>query len=146
MSDPVLSSSSSSSCLLLFFFYWLSCCPPLGANLTDVEYTNLFMLNMFLLICACLREHAGEQGVCVCTYVCVWPLTGLRAACDHAYTECIYTLFVSLSHQYAAEVRAGCDGRAMPAQLSAAYLLVWLDNTFTHRRLHTHRRLLPVPL
>lgn len=122
--------------LSLFLFFTLSLLPSptLSCDLTDVEYTNLLMLTVLLLICAlCVPGNRNRVHSRVCVRF------GRRAACDHAYTWCIYTLFVSLSHQYAAEVKAGCDDPAMTGQLAVACLLVWLDNTLTHRHREQHR-------
>lgn len=95
---------SSSLCYLLSLF--LS--SLLGCNLTDVENTVVYFFLVVLIFCVC---------------ICTWTEFVHWAKCDHTYTWCIYTLFVSLSHQYAAEVKAGCDDPAIAGQLAVAACL-----------------------
>lgn len=102
----------------------LSCCRPCWAVIWQMLKTLFFL---FLL---CFSSSVSAR-VCVHVHVNRLPPAacecfGQHATCDHAYTWCIYTLFVSLSHQYAAEVKAGCDDPAMAGQLAVAYLLVWM--------------------
>lgn len=108
---------------LFFFFCSLSCCLPCRAVIWQMLKTQVPNFDCFFpsSTCACFGQHA---------------------MCDHAYTWCIYTLFVSLSRQYAAEVKAGCDDPAMVVQLADACLLVWTGNTLTHGEQHRNPRFL----
>lgn len=95
-------------------FHSLPCSLPCWAvNLTDVEnkqtkkkkFVNINNVSPRLSVFACAWEQeGGSDRICACF--------GRRAMCDRAYTWCIYTLFVSLSRRYAAEVKAGCDDPA----------------------------------
>lgn len=101
----------SSSLSLLVSFLQAATWPMMNAQI-------MWTIN-FEYVSPHLCVHAREKGALVCQF---WP----ACMCDHAYTWCIYTLFVSLSHQYAAEVKAGCNDPAMTGQLAVAYLLVWM--------------------
>lgn len=116
--SPAHSLPPSLSCLSFCFPLSLLLPSPLSCNLTDVGEKKK---NLCCSSSVCL--HGPVDVVTTCTRVRDF---GRRATCDHAYTWCIYTLFVSLSHQYAAEVRAGCCDPATAGQLADACLLVWM--------------------
>lgn len=80
------------------------------------------MMKMQLIYAINFDSVASAKRVRTWTRSTLWP----AHTCDRAYTWCIYAVFVSLSHQYAAEVKAGCNDPAMTGQLAVAYLLVWM--------------------
>lgn len=88
---------------------------PLSRNLANVEYTNLLSSTAFLLIC--VRTYTGTG----CAHRCIlWP------GCDHAYTWCIYTLFVSPSAVHVLlRAKAVCHEPSIAGQLIVAHLHFW---------------------